>query len=259
MRVVGAASVLGACLAACALSPADEVTVAVTLPRTPAHWETEWGPAAFAVTVVPAPAGDDCGSCAGGVVHPPGARLALTLPKRPPVAILAAPVWPDGGPALVGEESLRPAGALWPNHLTAAGGRAELVLSFERGVVAWVRSVAWEAGLDDRGFNYDRFEAELAAALPDDPWQIDLRLVLGALARRSMRRSYLRSPALVEVVLPAPPGTWLSPSPFAPPLAGGAPPGALPFGVTAFYSGDGRRLVVDVDAKGRAWMAVSTP
>jgi len=110
-----------------------------------------------------------------------------------------------------------------------------------------------DAGVDLRAFSVERLLAEIAARLPDDPWSLDLELVAAAVAARSMRARYVRPPERYAVALRAPPGRWYGFSPFARPVSGGEAWGELPEGVTPFYSAGGRRLVVVVDPKGRAW------
>ena len=98
---------------------------------------------------------------------------------------------------------------------------------------------------------------EIAERLPDDPWALDVDRVAAAIARGSMRASYIRSAPLYPVGLAAPDGIWFARSPFVAPIAGGARWPDAPKGITPFYSADGRRWIVEIDEAGRAWQAAS--
>ena len=216
----------------------------------PAAWEAAWGPALFRLEWK-TPAGS------GSLREPvaPGASAVVTVPRVPPVAFRAVPVWPHGtGPGLAPGESLCYAGALWPTASQASGSRLEL--SFERGSAVDVVWRLLEARVDLRDFAVDRLQYEIARRLVDDPWSLDVDRVVAAISRRAMRESYVRGVETVEVTVIAPPGRWLASSPFAVPLAGGGTISSLPVGVTTYYSPEGGRWVVEAVSDGRTWSSV---
>ena len=251
----------------CALLP-TETTVVLSLPRTPSRWEAVWGPAQFRVSWRSA---DGSGSLEEPVAA--GGSVRITVPRLPPVAIRAEAVWSQGGgPSLAPGERLGTAGGMWPAGLGATGGgdaratggrgerggcqgRRVVPLTYASGPAA---EVAWrllEAGVDLRRFSFERLLAEIADRLPEDPWSLDVDRVVSAVADGAMRVSYVRPVATREIRIAAPEGIWYPGSPFAAPVPGGSPWPALPVGVTPFYSGDGRRLIVAVDERGRAWQS----
>ena len=234
----------------CAVLPTS-TTVRLVLPGTPPRWEAAWGPAQFRISWRSA---DGWGSLDEPIAA--GERVRISVPRLPPVAIRAEAVWTHGGPFLAPGERLRTAGGVWPAGLGGNGSRDErgvVVLTYASGPAA---EVAWrllEAGVDLRRFSLDRLVAEIADKLPDDPWSLDIDRVVSAIAGGAMRVSYVRQVATKELQILAPEGDWHPSSPFAGPFRAGASWPALPVGVTPFYSADGRRLIVEVDERGRAW------
>ncbi|HKJ85427.1 MAG TPA: hypothetical protein VKA06_05090, partial [Spirochaetia bacterium] len=89
---------------------------------------------------------------------------------------------------------------------------------------------------------------------PEDPWALDVGRVAAAIADGAMRETYIRSPELHPVALDVPEGVWHGWSPFVAPVGGGSAWPDLPVGVSPFHSSDGRRVIIDVDDEGRAWI-----
>lgn len=204
----------------------------------------------------------------------PGERVTIEVPRTPPVAVRAVPVWsaPErgaAGPALASGESLCYAGAVWPTFETSyafharrrpagvsregSDGAHVLDLTFEDGPATEVVWRLMEARLDVRDLSVGRLRREIRDRLANDPWSLDVERVVEAIASRAMRQSYIRPPELLAVDLVAPPGRWYARSPFVDVVAGGSTWPKLPEGMTPFYSADGRRTIVKVDAEGRAW------
>ncbi len=244
---------LAAALLSCDLFPAT-VTVPVVVPRTPPAWEAAWGPAHFTLSWRFAG-----GSEAHAAPVAAGERVHITLPRLPPVALRAQAVWVEGGgPALEPGDRLATAGAVWPFDATSSGRRRcerSVSLSFACGPTAEVTWRLLEAGVDLRRFSADRLSAEIADRLPADPWALDIERVVRAIGDGAMRVTYVRPVATKEVSLTVPPGIWFRASPFAEPVTGDAGMPPLPVGVTVLWASSHRRLVVDVDERGRAWLA----
>ena len=270
--IVGmAVSVLVSCgflwsLMSCELLPVH-VTVLARLPSTPAVWEAAWGPADYRVSVHSV-----TGSTVVQGLTPAGTSLPLELPRLPPVGVIARPVWRGVGPALAGDESLATAGAIWPlsgpvmgpaadmEGDSAAGAQGSgrgpadiLVLDYAVGPAAELLRRLATAGVNVTEFNWERFLAEMSLQAMADPWALDLDHLAAAIAERAMRESYVREREMHATGLRAPPGVWHPVSPFAAPVASGAAWPPLPEGVSRFYSADGARWVVRVDAAGRGW------
>ena len=180
----------------------------------------------------------------GEIVH-------LEIPRVPPVVVLATPHWADGGPAVIGEETLAPAGAVWPMSLTESG---ELSLDFRHGPVASLTARAIEAGIDVTRLNIHRLRDEIAARIDSDPWLLDMEAALEALQKHRMRVTAVRPVEVFPTGLVLPPGVWYAASPFA---TVSEVPLQVPQGSTAFYSNDRRRALIVVDVNRRAWMTVS--
>ena len=235
-------------LASCELLPTTTVVV-LALPPTPEPWESAWGEATFRLSWRSA-------GSRGGIDAPvaPGQAVRVEIPRTAPVVFRADPVWSRAAgqpsPALAPGERLAWAGAVWPAGLE---GRRRLRLRFESGSAAAVLWRLMDAGVDLRSFSVERLLAEIAERLPGDPWSLDVERVTAAIAAGSMRASYVRPPPRYAVDLAVPPGRWLACSPFRPAVSGGGVWGELPRGITPFYSADGRRVIVEVDAAGRAW------
>ncbi len=260
----------------CELVPTT-LRIEIAVPPTPAHWESAWGPARFSISWYSPVASRDRVAVADS-----GAHAVIEVPRVHPVAILATPEWPPGaGPALATGETLYPAGAVWPEtgvreRRAAHGlwGSNVVAPAFERGPAAEVVRRVVAAGADLRTFSVARLQAEIHDRLPDDPWLLDVDRVAAAIARDEMRVSYVTEKERHPGVVDLPAGEWLRRSPFVGAIEGGTgrtpgpeeaeaaaaetepverEPIELPVGVTVFYSGDGRRLIVGVDAEGRVW------
>lgn len=253
-------------LMSCELLP-GRVTVLARLPSTPAVWEAAWGPAEYQVSVHSV-----IGSTVVEELSPAGASRVLDLPRLPPVAVIARPVWRGGGPAFAGDESLAAAGAIWPHGGAVTGPAADmegervaaahgsggdpadlLVLDYAVGPAAELLRRLAAAGVNVTEFNWERFLAEMSLRAMADPWAVDLDRLAAAIAERAMRESYVRERETHATGLRAPPGVWHPVSPFAAPVASGAVWPPLPQGVSRFYSADGGRWVIRVDAAGRGW------
>ncbi len=244
---------LTAALLSCDFLPTT-VTVRVTAPETPAVWEAVWGPARFAVSWRSA-----AGGHTSSAVIPAGGQTYITVPRLLPVAVRAEAVWPeDRGPALAAGERLATAGGVWPFDVEDARSPCQdqiLHLGFDSGPAAEVTWRLLEAGVDIRRFSVDRLSAEIADRLPDDPWELDIGRVVTAVAGGAMRVTYVRPVAARDVSLAVPEGRWYRFSPFADPVTDTGGMLTLPVGVTVLYGSTDRRLVVDVDERGRAWFA----
>lgn len=233
-------------LAGCGMLP-THVDIALVLPKTPNAWREAWGEPQMRVRWQ---AAGEAGALAG--VAEPGATVVLTVPRRPPIALIAEPIWAAGGPAVAEGEAPAFAGAVWE----AVG--VQTISSYRDGALACVVNRLLHAGIDLRRFSVRRLRAEIALRLPDDPWALDVDRVVEAIADGAMRESYVRGREAVETGLIAPPGTWFPVSPFTPAIPGGERWPPLPVGVSVFYSDDGRRALVLVDDEERAWQPDAT-
>ena len=89
-------------------------------------------------------------------------RISVRLPKGRVVPITATAVW-RRGPATVGSETLRPAGAIWPHSAEPydASSGLRIKLTYDEGFPAWIMASVVRAGADAQSFNTGRFLAEL--------------------------------------------------------------------------------------------------
>ena len=240
--------------------PRQMTEVVVTLPDLPKLWADVWGDAGYRITWQAFP------SVSGVVeVGTEAASVVLELPRGRVVPILAWPVWGSGGPAVQPTEGVRPAGGVWsgdPPQTKAGEDRllaSDFALTYADGPTAFVLHRAAQLGAEIQSFNAHRLAVEISHRLPDDPWLLDTQRVVRALCERSMRVDYVREVARSEVWLDVPEGTWFSTSPNAQPLSGGVQEIMVAYGLTPFYDGADRRLIIVVDEEERAWCAISPP
>ena len=234
------------------------VDVLVGLPESPGHWEEVWGSPGFRISWRSHPG-------AGGETQTrPGVReIALSLPKGSVTAMLAWPVWPSGGPALQPGEAFRPAGGIWAGDRTEGDPDPSMTnrhfLTWLDGPAAFVVSEVARLGADTGALNHERLIAEIAERVPGDRWLLDTGRVIRAFCERSMRANYIRAVPLTPIRTELPEGHWVGGSPFRAPIDGGIHELMLPPGVSTFYDGQGRRLVISLDRDGRGWVAISPP
>lgn len=223
--------------ASCTLVSDPRITVSVDLPALPEVWQPAFpdmtyrvfwsGPRGF-TTFLPG-------------VYAPGTSASVSLPRTPPIAVLAIPV--------SGTRSFAPAGALWPLQIASDGA---IPLRFAEGPAADLLMRAAAQGADMERFAVARLASTIREELPHDPWQLDVTHVARMIADGRMRESYVRAAERYPVRFPPPAGTWYAYSPFQAPVTAerGWPP--LATGVHRFSGGDGRRIYVEMDEEGRA-------
>ena len=235
---------LATTLFGCDFAVDQTVDVTLDLPALPDAWRPFSGAVYRLSWTGPAGAGaPSSGAAPGSSGFSPGTRVVVALPRSVPIAVLATP---DVAGAL-----LAPAGAIWPLQLTDDN---VLPLRFAEGPAATVLTLARERGADLEHFAVSRLAATIRAQLPDDPWQLDVARLAQKIAERGMRESYIRAAERYPVGAAPPSGTWYGYSPFAAPVTPetGWPP--LSVGVHRFGSADGRRIYVEMDGEGRAWV-----
>ena len=181
-------------------------------------------------------------------VAEPGSEREIEVQRGRFQAILAEP--------LVGERTLRPAGALYPLGLSGPlfvlpSGTDRLELDWMGGYEASVARALERADLDPQAFDLGRLGEE-ARLRVSDPWILPAVEAARRLAAGSFRSDYFREPARFPVVLPGP-GPWAPESPFAaaPVPAGGEWSAFLPPG-TSFFLGPNLDLLVSLDESGTA-------
>lgn len=221
------------------------VALRVELPATPRLWSDLWGDATYTVTWSFFMGG---GSIAG---VPAEGVAEFQAPRGELVAICAWPVI-DAAPTSGGDR-LRPAGTIV--HVTRP---TAVSVTFQSGFEAWILSEAADRGADIRSFNRQRMHSVILNHELEDPWRLDGERIVRAICEGAMRESYIRDRERHKVELRLPEGIWVSRSPFAQPVEGGDRELHLPAGVTVLFDRT-RRLVIDVDARGRAWWSVTSP
>jgi hypothetical protein len=182
------------------------------------------------------------------------AELSVSPFRTSPV--LAWPYWPS---RRLEPGDFRPAGAIIPYDIPGASPD-RISLSWQGGVDAWFFEALNSAALDvpnsagtsklrqGKNFDWPGFRALFSdSALPpelrSDPWLADWEAIAERTIRSGFRRQWLNTAETASLNIPAPPGLWISPSPFAPPLA--AEGGTTGFkvqggpGVQAWYSAAG--------------------
>ncbi|MDR3148045.1 MAG: hypothetical protein LBU00_06715 [Treponema sp.] len=187
-----------------------------------------------------------------------GEQGELSLPPSRVSPVLAWPYWPAWR---LEPGDFRPAGAIIPYESPITGtDPGRISLSWQGGVEAWffealVRAALTRAALnrtamhgtnragtseDQRrgeNFNWPAFRALLSdptvsEAFRADPWHADWDAIAEKTLRSGFRKQWLEVAETIALAVPAPPGPWLSPSPFAPPLEPG-PLGTLTLQVRA--------------------------
>lgn len=160
-----------------------------------------------------------------------GGNIEIEIPQTWTSPVSAWPFWPDKG---IAPGIFRPAGAMFPFD---AGG-AELCLSWRGGVdafVYWEFDAAWAvrtgAGTPvprwGRNFNWPRFRELLddpafSEEVRSDPWIVDWKTVAAKIVSSGFDKRRIVPEKREEIPVPAPAGSWIGVSPFAPPLIFGA-------------------------------------
>ncbi len=131
---------------------------------------------------------------------------SVTVPASRIVPVAAVPYVTFGGERC----GLRPAGAVYPYHLTAGG---ELVLSWREGFAASVLLELASRSFPLDGLNVRRFLDDTAAKCAD-PWELDRETLLEAvLSGTANGRAVRRMPGF-PVSIQFPDGVWLPDSVF---------------------------------------------
>ena len=195
----------------------------------------------------------------------------LFLPPSAAGPVFAWPYWPARG---LEPGDFRPAGLILPcDALPPEGASARrLVLSWQGGLDAWFYQALEEAALEraamgggdagsperGRNFNWPKFRALFSdPAVPqeirEDPWRVDWEAVAEETIHSGFRKQRLKVMETSALSIPAVPGPWISPSPFAPALEFGSGPCVFPVGpgpgVQAWYSAGGI-----LHCSGESWM-----
>lgn len=257
-------------LLSCCAIPFSSTVVQVTVPPLPESWLDAWGPTHYRIALF-APGDSDHKT----LELKPGGSASITIPRQPPVVLLATPHWDRGGPGLAGAESMGAAGGIWPSERTEAGGMlgwkqmdrlaargmatgqnrsrtSRVTLSFADGAVLEVVARLMELGVDVRGFDLWRVMEEARGAEGVDPFLLDTRRLHEAIVEGSMRASYVRPVEQRVFSVELPDGNWLSRSPFAPVMYGrGLRELLLHQGVNVLYSSAGNRIAFTVDSEWR--------
>jgi hypothetical protein len=167
-----------------------------------------------------------------------GETAELSLPPSRVSPVLAWPYWPARH---LEPGDFRPAGAILPYESPVNGSDpGRISLSWEGGVEAWffeaLNRAALNAtipeGTDDtdaealrRGENFDwpAFRAlfsdpTVSETFRADPWCADWDAIAEKTLRSGFRKQWLVVVETLPLAVPAPPGPWVSPSPFVPPL-----------------------------------------
>ncbi|MDR0642883.1 MAG: hypothetical protein LBG07_10535 [Treponema sp.] len=192
----------------------------------------------------------------------------LFLPPSATGPVFAWPYWPARG---LKPGDFRPAGLILPFDALPPGASARhLVLSWQGGVDAWFYQALEGAAFEGaeggdlevlergRNFNWPKFRALFSdSAVPqeirEDPWRADWEAVAEKTIRSGFRKQWLSAMETSALSIPAAPGPWISPSPFAPALEFGAGPCVFPVGtgpgVQVWYSAQGI-----LHCSGESWM-----
>jgi hypothetical protein len=176
-----------------------------------------------------------------------GAEISLPLSRVS--SVIAWPYWPlrhlEPG-------DFRPAGAILPYEALITGaGPDRIPLSWQGGVEAWFFEVLLRAnGTADSGdlrrpehFDWPAFhllfsDPALSAEFRADPWLADWEAIAEKTVRSGFRKQWLGVVETLELSIPALPGPWVSPSPFALPAVGAVKVRGGPT-VEAWYSAAG--------------------
>jgi hypothetical protein len=230
--------VLASCLrGSWAISPRAEVhELRVLLPEAPPAWASLTGLRMSLSWRDPEGRGRNASA-------EPGSRPRIEVGRGFPQALIALPS--------ASGRLLLPAGALYPQALTAAGGE-ELLLDWRGGYAASLASALEEGGIDPAGFDLYAL-VDKALARSSDPWLLQPLEAARRLAEGSFRIDAFKEPERFPLALPGS-GPWAPESPFAPAPEGAALAVSLPEGLWRFV-GEGKELFVSVDEKGVAAFA----
>lgn len=231
------------CLVLLSCAPEGEGPLVLEFPPLPGAWTELLGSPRWLVRYY-----------AGGAYQETGGS---SIPASATGPVLAWPCWPSLPP---GSGGFRPAGLILPLDLQApdrASGARRLALSWQGGVDAWFyqaldraarNTAAGESPPRPGNFNWPRFRAlfsdpSVPQEIRDDPWRADWDAIAERTVRSGFRKQWLKAVETTPLVVPAPPGPWVSGSPFAPALEFGAGPCVFPAepgpGVQAWYSAAG--------------------
>jgi hypothetical protein len=158
------------------------------------------------------------------------AELSVSPFRTSPV--LAWPYWPA---RRLEPGDFRPAGAIIPYDIPGASPD-RISLSWQGGVDAWFFEALNNAAPDvpnsagtgklRQGGNFDWpgfralfSDSAVSPELGSDPWLADWGAIAERTIRSGFRKQWLNVAETVSLNIPVPPGLWISPSPFAPPLA----------------------------------------
>jgi hypothetical protein len=188
-----------------------------------------------------------------------------SLPPAATGPVLAWPYWPARGRE---PGDFRPAGLVLPYDASSPEvPDRRLILSWRGGVDAWFYQELEQAARDDGApedlpragnFNWPRFrtlfsDPSVPGEIREDPWRADWPAIAEKTIRSGFRKQWLTVPETSDLSIPAPPGKWVSPSPFAPVLNVGPGPGIFPVGpgpgVQAWYSAGGI-----IHCSGESWI-----
>ncbi|MDR2209855.1 MAG: hypothetical protein LBO65_00085 [Spirochaetaceae bacterium] len=194
-----------------------------------------------------------------------GGEFSLPLSAAGPV--FAWPYWPA---RRLEPGDFRPAGLILSRDALPEGAGRRFVLSWQGGVEAWFYQALDRAALENPAagdsetprqggnFNWPRFrdlfsDPSVPLDLREDPWRADWEAIAGKTVRSGFRKQWLTVMETSALSIPAPPGPWISPSPFAGPLEFGDGPCVFPTGpgpdVQAWYSVSGI-----LRCSGESWM-----
>jgi hypothetical protein len=166
-----------------------------------------------------------------------GDTAELSLPPARVSPVLAWPYWPQ---RRLNPGDFRPAGAVLPYDIRFPGGESapgRIALSWQGGVDAWFfealnRAAAEQpaGGAEERRrgeqFDWPAFRALCAdpavlGELRQDPWLADWEAIAEQTLRSGFRAQRLKAVETSPLDIPVPPGSWISPSPLAPPVMAG--------------------------------------
>ncbi|MDR1443812.1 MAG: hypothetical protein LBI94_02925 [Treponema sp.] len=180
-----------------------------------------------------------------------GERAEIFLSPSRVSPIFAWPYWPDRH---LKPEDFRPAGAIIPYDISAPD---RISLSWQGGVDAWFfealnggkTAETAPAGIrQGRNFDWPGFRAlftnsALSPELCSDPWLAGWEAIAEKTLRSGFRSQWISPAKTVPLNIPAPEGLWISPSPFARPLAAEGETTAFMVregpGIQAWYSAAG--------------------
>lgn len=194
VSALAAALALWACPAAGSLFAPAPVELPLRFPALPGAWALLSRESGVEWTAV----------CAGGTVD--AVRRSVTVPASRIVPVAGLPYVTFGGERCC----LRPAGCVYPYHLSADG---ELELSWRDGFAASVLLELASRSFPLEGLNVRRLLEDAAAACPD-PWELDREVLLEAVLSGTVNGRAVKRMAGFPVSLPFPDGVWLPDSVF---------------------------------------------